>query len=445
MRTVLLACLALLAPAVRAATAAPASPLEAVTFDQAVQLSVQHATSAAFAAREVARAEALLTESRAGSLPFVSANAAYNRIDAGRTTSALVPAGAPDAGGAFSQVRPITVRTVPLNSNSENLALSAPLFAPSRWYLWSHAADQVDVARASERDVRRAVALTAARAYLVIISQKRAIEVSRRAVDTAAAHFDYSRTRHQGGIGNALDEARAEQLLATARAQLESAVAGLERAQEALGIAAGASAPLDAQGEPDLTGGPPTPDEGIQLAEEGRTDVTLARQRAAAARRVERDSWADWLPTVSLAAQVYRQDPPSSTTPAHGWQAQLLVNFPLFEGGLRAGQLKERGALAAEARILLDGTLQQAHSDVRVAYQNLQHNQTALDESRTAADRARQALDIVTQAFQAGATTSLDVTDAERTSRDADSAAVVAEDAVRQSRLDLLAAVGKFP
>ncbi len=49
------------------------------------------------------------------------------------------------------------------------------------------------------------------------------------------------------------------------------------------------------------------------------------------------------------------------------------------------------------------------------------------------------------QAFQAGATTSLDVTDAERTARDADTAAVVAEDAVRQSRLDLLAAVGRFP
>ena len=33
-----------------------------------------------------------------------------------------------------------------------NLAVTAPLFAPSRWYQWSHAGDQVDVARASERD-----------------------------------------------------------------------------------------------------------------------------------------------------------------------------------------------------------------------------------------------------------------------------------------------------
>jgi len=435
MRTTLPLCLTLLAGAAGAQSLPPAAPLEVVTFDQALQRAAQHATSAQLAAREVARAQALLTESRAGSLPLVSANGTYTRIDAGRTTTALVPSGPPVSPGVFGEVTSKTISTVPLNANNENLAVSAPLFAPSRWYQWSHSADQVDVARASERDVRRSVALTAARAYLTIVSQKRAIEVSRRAVQTAAAHFDYSRTRRQGGIGNTLDEARAEQLL----------VAGLERAQEALGLATGADAPLDAGAEPDLTGGPATPDEGARAAQERRTDVVLARERAAAAHRVVRDSWADWLPTLNLAAQVYRQSPGTTNTPSKGWQAQLILNFPLFEGGLRVGQANERSALAAEAQLQLDGTLSQARSDVRLAYQSLQHNQKALEESRLAADRAGAALAIVTQAFQAGATTSLDVTDAERTARDADGSAVVAEDAVRQSRLDLLAAVGAFP
>ena len=39
----------------------------------------------------------------------------------------------------------------------------------------------------------------------------------------------------------------------------------------------------------------------------------------------------------------------------------------------------------------------------------------------------------------------LEVIDAERRSRDAETAAVVAEDAARQARLDLLAASGRFP
>jgi outer membrane protein TolC len=403
-----------------------------------VQRAAEHASSSALAAQEVVRVEALLEEARSGALPGLSANASYVRNDAARYASAVVQTG-PNSVGT------ITVRAVPESSNNVNLTLSAPLVAASRWYQWSHAADQTDVARASERDVRRLVTLSAARAYLTIIAQKRAVEVSQRAVETAAAHYDYAHTRRLGGVGNLLDEARADQQLATSQAQLEGALAGLVRAQEALGVATGGDTPLDARDEPDLTGGPPTADEGEALVEEGRSDVLLARQRLHAAHRVAADSWADWLPTLSLVAQLYRQEPPGTTTPLHGWQAQLLLSFPLFEGGLRAGLRREREALDTEARLLLEGTRQQAHSDVRSAYANLRYAVNAQEQSHRAADRAHTALSLVEQAFQAGATTSLDVTDAERTARDADTAAVVADDSVRQSRLDLLAAVGRFP
>ncbi len=430
MRPALLLALALLAPAARAQVAAPASPastVQVVGFDEAVRRAAQYSTSAAFAAREVSRAEALLWEVRSGSLPLVSAGGTVTHIDATRRQ--------PGAGTVL----------VPINQNNESISASVPLLVPSRWYQWSHASDQVDVARASQADVRRFVTLVAARAYLTIISQKRAIDVSRRAVQTAAAHYDYAHTRRLGGVGNALDEARADQQLATAQAQLEGTLAGLTRAQEALGIAVGSDLPLDAGTEPDLSGGPAAPEEAVALAEQGRTDVILARHRAEAAHHLARDSWADWFPSLNLNAQAYRQDPPTATTPDRGWQAQLVLSFPLFEGGLRVGQLREREALESEARIELASTLQQARSDVRTAYANLQHALAGLEQNRRAAEQAHTALDLVTQAFQAGATTSLDVTDAERTARDADSAAVVAEDGVRQSRLDLLAAIGRFP
>jgi outer membrane protein TolC len=448
MRTALLLSLCLLPAAARAQTSSPSSPaasqaaapVEAIPFEEAVRRAAERSTPAGIAAQEIARVEALLWETRSASLPLIAANGTYTRIDHERDAPALIPVGPP------GYVRSIEVRAVPVESNNVNLSASVPLLAPSRWYQWAHASDQVNVARASQADVRRLVTLTAARSYLTIIAQKRAIEVSQRAVETAATHYDYAHTRRLGGVGNLLDEIRAAQQLATSQAQLEGALAGLTRAQEALGIAVGANAPLDARGEPDLAGGPASVDEGVTLAEQTRTDVALARERARAAQRVTRDSWADWLPTLSLNAQAYRQEPHNATTtPEHGWQAQLVLSLPLFEGGMRVGQLRERGALESEANLTLDGTLQQARSDVRTAYANLEHAVTGLDQNRRAAEQAHQALDLVTKAFQAGATTSLDVTDAERTARDADSAAVVAEDGVRQSRLDLLAATGRFP
>jgi outer membrane protein TolC len=48
-------------------------------------------------------------------------------------------------------------------------------------------------------------------------------------------------------------------------------------------------------------------------------------------------------------------------------------------------------------------------------------------------------------AFRAGATTNIELVDAQRRARDADSAVALAEDRARQARLALLVALGRFP
>ncbi len=406
---------------------APDAPAAAaaVEFDEAVRLAAAHATVATLASEEVRRAEALLVQARSGSLPALSATGVYthlssNREQAGRTIAAE-------------------------DQWSGSVSASVPLVVPSRWVQWSHASDAVAVARASLQDAQRGVTLLAARAYLAILAQKRAVDVSRRAVATAAAHFEFARARRAGGVGNALDEARSDQQLASAQVQLENALIGLARAQEALGIATGADRPLDAGGEPDLRLAVASPEALLREAEASRADVRAARERADAARRVARDSWADWLPSLSAVGQTFLQDPPTLATPHDGWQAQLVLSVPLFEGGLRTGQRRERLALEAEAAAQLTGLTRQARSEVRSALSALQHAEAALEQSRRGAERAQAALALVSQAYRAGATTSLDVVDAEQRARDADTAAVVAEDAVRQGRLDLLSAAGRFP
>lgn len=414
-------------PAADAEPVLPGTPPEVISFEEAVRRSARAAPSAAIAAEEVVRAEALLVEARAGSLPALAATGSETWLR--------------------EQVRNGTAVVAASPQTAASVTLSVPLFAPSRWFQWAHASDQVRVARASEADTRRLVTLTAARAYLGIISQKRAIEVSRRAVEVAQAHYDFARTRRQGGIGNALDEARADQQLATSQAQLENAAANLVRLQEALGIATGSRVPVDAGAEPDLRFGGGRLEDVLTQAKERRTDAQAARERADAAHRVTRDSWADWLPTLAAQGGPTYLDPRAITTPRNGFQTsgQLVLTFPIFEGFLRVGQLRERQAIEAESRTALDATLLQVDADVRTAVSTLARAEAALAVSRRGAERARSALSLVQEAYRAGATTSLDVVDAERQARDADSAAVIAEDAVRQARLDLLSAAGRFP
>lgn len=413
--------LAVRAAGAEAPAVAAAAP-QAVTFDEAVARARTHALGSLIAVEEIRRADGLLVQARSGSLPALGLNGASTRLDRERRAG--------------------TSLVAPEEQRSGNLQATLAL-SPSRWYQWSHAGDQLDVARASSADVQRSAALTAGRAYLAVVGLRRVVEVSRSAVGTARAHYDFAHSRREGGVGNALDELRAEQQLATSTAQLEAALTGLARGQEALGHVTGGDAPLDAREDPSLT----VPDAGEppdQVAAR-RADVRVAGARAQAAARVARDSWADWLPTLLGSYTSFRQDWSTPASPGRGWQAQAILSFPIFEGGLRMGQARERGALEAEGAAQLDGLLRQARSEVRAAWASLQHAEAGLQESQRAADRATRVLALVVEAYKAGATNSLDVSDAEQRARDAATASAVAEDAVRQARLDLLAATGHFP
>ena len=420
-RARLAAPLVALALAARAAAAPPppAAP-RVVTFEEVVSLARAHAFASVVAAEEVRRVDGLLVQARAGSLPFLGATLSATRLDGSRVSGNVI--------------------VVP--GRQDQVAGQASLtLAPSRWYQWSHAGDALDATKAGQLDAQRFAALTAARAYLTVIGQRRVVQVSQRAADTARAHYDYAHARREAGVGNTLDELRAEQQLAAAAAQLEGAFTALARTQEALGQAAGGDAPLDAAVDPVLA--PPPADDPAQ-ATERRADVRAAGARAQAAARVADDSWADWLPSLLLAGSAYAQDWKSTSTPTDGWQVQAILSIPIFEGGQRLGQQRERRALQAEAAAQLDALLRQARSEVRAAWASLEHAEAGLRESRRAAEVAGQALGLVTEAYKAGSTNSLDVTDAEQRARDAETAAAVAEDAVRQARLDLLAATGQF-
>jgi outer membrane protein TolC len=82
---------------------------------------------------------------------------------------------------------------------------------------------------------------------------------------------------------------------------------------------------------------------------------------------------------------------------------------------------------------------------VRAAREAIASADRFLATARAGADQAQQVVNIVNISFRAGAATNIEVIDAERRARDADTAVAVAEDAVRRARLELLTALGRFP
>ncbi|MEI7703687.1 MAG: TolC family protein [Deltaproteobacteria bacterium] len=412
-----------LAPAPDVVLSARIGAAEPVTFDDAVKRALAHNTSALIAAQEIVRTDGLLGQARAASLPLVVVGGSWVILDHDRILA-----------GRLVQ---------PGQSLQATATATMPLLAASRWYNWAHAAEGVDVARLSDADVQRTVAITAARAYLTVVAAHRAVDVSESAVKVGVAHEEYAIARRKGGVGNELDVKRAEQERWAAEVQLQAARALLARGREALGVICGGNGPLDSTGVPEVKFYPD-----LEQAEKGvavRQDVKASAGKADLARATWQDSWSDWLPTVTGGFQGYVQTNAVDPTPPSGWVATFLLAFPVYEGGLRPGQAKERNALSVEADESLAGLIRQARSEVRLSFESMRYAYAGYDAARKGATSAAIALDLANQAWRAGATSNLEVIDAERRARDAATTAVIAEDAVRQANLDLLSAAGRFP
>jgi outer membrane protein TolC len=402
--------------------------MERLAFDEAVQRAVKNNPSTEQAAAGILRAEALLQQVRALSLPSA---------DASVTTRVIGPV-TKFAGEA------ITPRTQAIISPS----LTVPLLTPVRWAERAQARDQVIVAQRASEDVRRAVAVATAQAYLAVITQRRVLELNERSRDNAKAHFEYAQERYQGGLGSRLNALRAQQELSSDEALVEDARLAIRRAQEALGVLVAADGPVDAAAEPAFEtpaeAGPGTAPVAANLFA-GRTDVQLSRAQVAAAERVASDAWKNYLPSVMGVVEPQILSPSGLFAPTRSWSTSIVFSMPLFDAGQRRGISRERQALLQIARAEQGALERQAASEIRTAAEAVRSSERALVSARAAADQAEEVVRITDVAFRAGATTNIEVIDAQRRARDAETQAAIAEDAVRRAKLDLLVAVGRFP
>jgi outer membrane protein TolC len=399
-------------------------PLERVAFADALERAGERNPTALQARQEILRAEALVRQAAAGAMPTLDVRVTGQRLDHERAIGDRVLQEATSFYG--------------------NEVLAVPLVAPRSWTAWLHARDRATIAKASADDVRRTLQLATAQAYLAVVTQHRSIEVAERALKTAEAHLEFARGRLRGGIGHRIDEVRAAQEVESTHVQLRTARAGLIKTQEALGVLLAEDERVDVEPDvelPDL----PDLDESLGEAATRRTDLRLLEERLELAHRVARNTYTEFLPTLTGQFLFVFQYPATVTSPEAGWQAQLVLTVPLFDGGYDYGVRREDLALEEEARLAHEGALRQARADIRAAFAVLRCAEEALEAARRSALLAQETLDLANQAYQAGATTNIEVVDAERRARDAETAVAAAEDAARHARLDVLAASGRFP
>jgi outer membrane protein TolC len=428
---------------VAAASAAQPQPAERVTFAEAIQRAVQRNPSSAAAAASILRAEGLLAQTRAIARPQVVASL---------TTTTL------NTGVEFEGTT-----VTPRNSVLGTLDVRVPLYAPVQWARRAQASEQRDVVELSAVETRRQTALATADAYLTIIARRRVVEANLRARDVARAHFDLASELERAGTGSRLNQLRAHQELSIDEGLVESARLALYRAQEALGALMVANGPVDAADEPtfDLPADLPEaarPPVGGQLAAlpagpttdlealfRQRADIRLFTAEQQAAERVVLDTRKEYQPYFEAIFQPQTTYPGQFFQPSNSWRFLVQGTVPLIEGGRRAGLRVERQAELDRSRAALAGAVVAAASEIRTAREAVASAERGLASAQEGAVQAQEVVEIVNISFRAGAATNIEVIDAERRARDADTNVAAAEDTLRRARLELLTALGRFP
>jgi outer membrane protein TolC len=421
---------------IASAQTAPA-PVVRVSFAEAIQRAQEKNPTVAQAAAGILRADALLRQARAATLPQI----------AGNVTSTTLNRGVEFDGATVT----------PRSQLTATLSADMPILAAAAWARRAQAADVKGIAELSTTDTKRQIAFAAADAYLSIIAQRRVVEGNARARDTARAHFDLATELERRGTGSRLNALRAQQQVSVDEGLVEVARLSLYRAQEALGALIVADGPADATEEPDFT----IARDALPASEPGaasitfpsslvatafrRTDLQVLAAREQAAERIVRDSSKDWIPTVDAIFQPSTTYPSQFFLPQNSWRLLFQANIPIFDSGQRGAVRAQRQADVAEARAALAGATNDANAQVRAAREAVSSGERGLASARAAAQQAQQVVDITNISYRAGAATNIEVIDAERVARDSDTAVAIAEDQLRRARLELLNALGRFP
>lgn len=302
---------------------------------------------------------------------------------------------------------------------------------------------EVELAEADRRGIRQSLIAELVTAYADLHGARHRREVAEASIRAADELLVITRARAETGIGTELDTARAERLLASARARLPAHEQQWRRSAHRLALLVGKS-PGELQASlratPDLGAVPDLIATGLpaDLVRQ-RPDVRIAERRLAAATARLGSALAERYPRLSLAGFFGLEADRTGDlfrSSSRAMRAGPSLQLPLFTGGTVGEQIAVREAQIDEARAELEQTVLRAFEEVENGLVGLQQERLRLgelDRAVTAAERARA---LAQQRFDAGIDDFLTVLDAEQGRLDlADERASAATAVLRQFAL----------
>jgi outer membrane protein TolC len=345
----------------------PRPRIEVQTWEEAVRHLKSLSTDLRIAAANIARAEAASRIALGNALTQINGTATYTRnfITKDLLGSTVPVRDFANAGGSLSQ----------------------SVFNLQKWYAIGTAHRNEDVAELTFEDVNRQVALGVANALVGVVTNERLAELNRLGLLNALQRLELAQRKTNLGSGTGLDVVRARQDVETARATLVTGDETLRQAREALGLALG---------YPEQVGVPPTVDlNGLEHAAQSscrpakdvdqRADIAALHEKVEVSHRLITDAKLQFVPTVDLRSQLSAATNTNALAPATTWNIQAVLTVPIWDGGVRYGNLRDAKAQETIALQNLEAARRKATIEVTQARRAV----TVAEDSRRVAAAAR--------------------------------------------------------
>jgi len=277
-------------------------------------------------------------------------------------------------------------------------------------------------AKLTAQDARDLVVLTVGNAYLLCVADEARIKAVQAELDNSKLSFDQATDNHEAGTSPRLDVLRAQVDYQSEQQTLISTVNQL--AKDKLALARAIGLPLDQKFE--LADSTPfqaldTPDPGaaFQQALKQRKDLAAATETVKGAEATRKAAVYDQLPT--LVASGNYGDQGETFSHSHGtYTAEGQLSAPLLQIAKTRGEEETAGAELDQARAKLSDQVQQVNADVRDAILDIQTAAKLVEATGSNVELAREALSEAQQRYKAGVDTSLSVSQALSTDRQAE-------------------------
>jgi outer membrane protein TolC len=283
------------------------------------------------------------------------------------------------------------------------------------WNNFRASSESVHAAQFSARDARDTVVLAVCGAYLQIIATRERVASAHAQLDTAIALLQQTQQKRQVGLAPQIDVDRSEVEELTQQQRVISLETELAKQKIALARMTGLP-PHDAY---DLTDEVPfaaapdlSVDDAIHQALDRRADIHAAEAQVRAAERALSAARDERLPSLSVNGNYGAL----GTNPAQAhttFAAAATLNIPIWQGGRAEGEIKAAQASLAQRQSELEDLKGQVESDVRNACLDLRAAANQVKLAQRNLQVSKETLDLTRQRFDAGVTDNVEVVQAQ--------------------------------